>query len=125
MQQVVLTIPETTTKLTIEPFLETGKGKVWFDDLVLEEYSGYTGITLDQTAFSLAVGGKVRLSPTMTPSTASDKSVIWTSSNPDVAIVNDLGEITSVGIGTTTIRISTPDGLTFAECLVNVESASD
>lgn len=125
MQQVVLTIPETTTKLTIEPFLETGKGKVWFDDLVLEEYSGYTGITLDQTAFSLAVGSKVRLSPTMTPSTASDKSVIWTSSNPDVAIVNDLGEITSVGIGTTTIRISTPDGLTSAECLVNVESASD
>lgn len=46
-----MTIPANVTKLVIEPFLETGKGKVWFDDMSLEEYNGVTGITLIKAHF--------------------------------------------------------------------------
>lgn len=124
-QQVVLTVPDSATKLTVEPFLETGTGKVWFDNLVLEEYSGLTGITLDRTAFSMEVGDTVALSPALTPSTATDKTLVWTSSNPQVADVDPNGRITGKETGTVTIRVSTADGTVSAECLVNVESSSD
>ncbi|MBA2938381.1 Ig-like domain-containing protein [Paenibacillus sp. CGMCC 1.16610] len=123
MQQVFMTIPANVTKLVIEPFLETGKGKVWFDDMSLEEYNGVTGITLNQSAFSMAQGASVALAPTFVPANAADKTVIWSSSNPNAAVVDNNGNVTGVGLGSTTITVSTPDGTIKAECLVNVESA--
>jgi len=123
MQQVFMTIPSGVTKLVIEPFLETGKGKVWFDDISLEEYSGLTGISLNQTAVSMAKDATLTLLPVFTPAQAVDKTVVWTSSNPGVATVNSTGVVTSVGIGTSTITVATPDGTVKAQCLVNVESA--
>ncbi|NRF91647.1 hypothetical protein HQN89_11530 [Paenibacillus frigoriresistens] len=81
LQQVFMTIPAGVTKLVIEPFLETGKGKVWFDDISLEEYNGITGIVLDQTAFSMAKNASVSITPTLTPANAADQTVVWSSSD--------------------------------------------
>ncbi|WHY20831.1 polysaccharide lyase family 8 super-sandwich domain-containing protein [Paenibacillus sp. G2S3] len=123
LQQVLLTMPANATKLVIEPFLETGKGKLWIDDVVLEEYAGLTGIALDRTAFSMVKGDTVALLPTLSPLTAADKTVVWTSSNPEAATVDAFGNVTGTGVGSSTIKIATPDGILAAECLVNVESS--
>lgn len=123
LQQVFMTIPTGVTKLVIEPFLETGKGKVWFDDISLEEYDGITGIALDQTAFSMAKAASVTITPTFTPANAVDKTVVWSSSDPNVATVDSNGKVTGEGLGSATIMVSTPDGTIKAQCLVNVESA--
>jgi hyaluronate lyase len=122
LQQVFMTIPASTTKLVIEPFLETGTGKVWFDDISLEEYNGLTGITLDQTAFSMSKDGVVTLTPTFAPANAADKSVVWSSSNPNVASVDSNGNVTGKGVGTATIMVATPDSTIKAQSLVNVEA---
>lgn len=122
LQQVFMTIPANVTKLVIEPFLETGKGKVWFDDISLEEYNGVTGISLDQTAFSMAQGATAALAPTFVPANAADKTVVWSSTNPSVATVDNNGHITGAGLGSATITVSTPDGTISAQCVVNVES---
>lgn len=58
---------------------------------------------------------------TMLPENASDKSEIWTSSDPSVATVDDLGKITAVSEGSCTVRVTSaqnPD--VFAEVDVTV-----
>lgn len=46
----------------------------------------------------------------VSPSNATNKSVIWSSSNTSVATVDSNGKITAVGIGTATITVTTNDG---------------
>ena len=59
------------------------------------------GIELDAEALTLYVGDEPsQLEATVLPATASDKGVAWTSSNSDVAMVDDNGAVTPVGVGT-------------------------
>ncbi|MDR6553364.1 polysaccharide lyase family 8 super-sandwich domain-containing protein [Paenibacillus qinlingensis] len=123
MQQVFMTIPTNATKLVIEPFLETGMGKVWFDEVSLEEYNGVTGIALDPSALSMTKDTTATLTAALTPTNAVDRTVIWTTSNPDAVLVDSNGKVTAVGVGTATITVSTPDGTISAQCTINVDSA--
>ncbi len=67
-------------------------------------------ITLDKTSLSMAVGKSYTLKDTVSPSTATNKDVKWTSSNTKVATVNSNGTVTAVGKGTTTITCTAQDG---------------
>lgn len=55
---------------------------------------------------SLKVGSTVTLAPTILPSTASNTSLVWASTNPSVASVAS-GVVTGVSVGTTTITATT------------------
>ena len=55
-----------------------------------------TGVTLNKTELSLTVGESATLTATVTPANATDKSVMWSSSDPSVATVEN-GRITAVG----------------------------
>ncbi|CAH1213585.1 hypothetical protein PAECIP111891_03994 [Paenibacillus allorhizoplanae] len=123
MQQVFMTIPTNATKLVIEPFLETGMGKVWFDEVSLEEYNGVTGIALDPSAISMTKDTTTTLTAVLTPANAVDRTVMWSSSNPSAVTVDSNGNVTAVGVGTATITVATPDGTISAHCTINVESA--
>jgi len=69
-----------------------------------------TSITPEKTTVTdLSVKGTVKLSPVIAPENASNKELKWTSSNPNVATVKD-GEVTGVGMGTTTITAAATDG---------------
>lgn len=50
-----------------------------------------------------SVGDSFKLEYTISPSNATNKNVIWTSSNPSVATVDNEGNVEVVGKGTTTI----------------------
>ena len=64
------------------------------------------------------------LKATVLPSNATDKIVVWSSSNPKVATVQN-GVITAVGGGTATITAKTSDGkLASAKVTVNVNASS-
>ena len=76
-----------------------------------------TGISLDKSELTLAVGEVSTLKATVTPSDATDKSITWTSSNTSVATVKD-GTITALKGGTTTIVAECSDKK--AECEVTV-----
>ena len=83
-----------------------------------------TGVTLNKTSAILTVGGSERLTATVTPSDATDKSVTWASSNTSVATVDASGNITAVSAGTATITVTTADGAKTATCSVTVRSNS-
>ena len=69
-------------------------------------------VTLDKTEGVLTVGNTVTVTATVTPDTATNASVTWTSSNKAIATVDSEGKITAVAPGTATITAtsdSNPD----------------
>ncbi|MCL1838773.1 MAG: Ig-like domain-containing protein, partial [Propionibacteriaceae bacterium] len=59
---------------------------------------------------SVKVGGTATLTPTITPSNATNKNLTWSSSNSAVATVDAKGVVTGRAAGTATITVKTADG---------------
>lgn len=70
-----------------------------------------TGISLDKTSVTILEGETAKVTTTVTPSNATNKSVAWSTSNASVATVSG-GVITGVAAGTATITAKTSNGLT-------------
>lgn len=82
-----------------------------------------TSISLNQSTLNIAVGGSQTLIATVLPEYTSNKTVIWQSSNTNVATVNDNGEVTGMSPGTVSITATTTDGSNLsASCSVTVTS---
>ena len=77
-----------------------------------------SSVRLDYSSKSLAVGESFQLTATVGPNTARDKSVLWTTSDPSVAMVNQDGVVTALEAGTATITVTTIDGGYKATCEV-------
>ena len=70
-----------------------------------------TGVTLDQTALTLAAGGaSQKLTAVLMPVNASNQMVSWNSSDPAVAQVDQNGEVTPIAEGTAVVTVTTVDG---------------
>ena len=87
---------------------------------ITEENRPVTGISLDITSYSLEVGDTFSLTETILPENATNQKVIWSSSNPSVAVVSSIGNVTAMSVGTTTITATTEDGGYTADCIVTV-----
>lgn len=80
-----------------------------------------TGVTLSQTALSMNSGTTQQLSATVTPSSAFNQTVEWTSSDESVATVSQSGLVTAVAGGSCTITATSTDGSgVSATCTVSV-----
>ena len=77
-----------------------------------------TSVTLDKTELTLSRGEKASLTATVYPEDATDKTVQWSSNNPEVAYSDQLGTITTLKGGTTTIIAKS--GNCSASCVVTV-----
>lgn len=69
-----------------------------------------TGVSISPDSKTLNKGETVQLTATVLPTDATDKTVIWSSSNNDIASVDNKGEVTAVGPGTATITATANDG---------------
>lgn len=78
-----------------------------------------TGITLDKTELSLEVGKTYQLIPTITPETALNKAIEWSSSDDSVASVEN-GLITAKNAGFATVFAETIDQHKVATCQITV-----
>ena len=80
-----------------------------------------TDLTLSTSSLSLTEGGFQRLTATVAPANATDRSVRWTSSNQSVVKVSSSGVVMAVAPGTATITVYANDnsGLS-ADCSVSV-----
>lgn len=76
-------------------------------------------ISLDQNWVNLKVGSTVKLTANVAPDEATDKSVTWSSDNPEAATVDENGTVTVVGEGTAVITVTTIVGELTATCVVN------
>lgn len=80
-----------------------------------------TGVTLDKESASLRIGEEtLQLNAVVEPSDASDKSLLWTSSEAGVASVSETGLVTPLSPGETVITVTTVDGEFSATCTVTV-----
>ena len=79
-----------------------------------------TGVKLNNTSLTLLVGETHTLTATILPESATNKTVVWTSSNPLVASVMPNGLVTALYEGTTTIVATTQEGIS-ATCVVKVK----
>ncbi|MGC5327451.1 Ig-like domain-containing protein [Brevibacillus sp. SYSU BS000544] len=83
-------------------------------------------ITLDQSELEMQLDSDpVALKATIKPTNATNKNVIWSSSNPKVVEVDQNGLVTSLDLGESTIRVTTEDGEKSAECLVIVKEEDE
>jgi len=84
-----------------------------------------TGVTVAPKTASIVAGGTLPLTATVTPANASNKSIVWNSSNPDVATVI-AGIVMGINAGTATITATPADGSNESDtCTVTVTSSGD
>ncbi|MBR4421043.1 MAG: Ig-like domain-containing protein, partial [Erysipelotrichaceae bacterium] len=69
-----------------------------------------TGITLNETSLEMKPGDTKTLTATLSPSTATEKEVKWSSSNSSVAKVSDSGVVTAVAAGEAIITATATNG---------------
>ena len=79
-----------------------------------------TGVSLNKSTLELKKGASEKLTATVTPANAENKTVNWVSSNEKVATVASDGTIKALAEGMTTITVSTVDGNYTANCTVTV-----
>lgn len=80
-----------------------------------------TGIRISEKLIDLGMGYKKQITVTVMPDDATDKSVEWTSENPEIAAVSDNGTITGKSYGRTVVTATTTDGGYTAKCVVRVK----
>lgn len=78
-----------------------------------------TSVTLNKKTLNLKVGETGKLSATVLPDSAADKSITWSSSNTDVASVSSSGTVTAKKAGTAVITATAVNGKN-ASCTVTV-----
>ena len=98
-----------------------------YDTVISDQENGGTedinvtdvSLTLN-SVYLTHIGETCQLEAIVTPDDATDKTVIWTSSDPSVAAVSDNGFVTAVSEGIATITVTTADGGYTAICAVTV-----
>lgn len=92
---------------------------------VTKEDIRVTGVHLSDTAKTLNLESRALLTATVEPDNAANKNVTWSSSNENVATVDENGLVTAVGTGMAEITAETEDGGYTASCIVTVAGSLD
>ena len=103
------------------------KNKWYFNDNVTADmtlYAGWTTMTtevsIEPSELQLEIGNSAILSAIVTPADAADKSIVWSSMNPEIASVSVNGTVTALSSGSAVIIAATADGNAMAACVVTV-----
>lgn len=80
-------------------------------------------VVLNRTTAEIKVNGRVTLIATVLPQNASNKNIVWSSANENIATVEN-GVVTGINAGTTVITVTTVDGGFTATCRISVTRSS-
>jgi uncharacterized delta-60 repeat protein len=84
-----------------------------------------TGVTIETADQVITAGYTRRLTAIVEPADAGDTTVTWVSGDESVATVDAGGVVTAEAPGTTTITVTTPDGLYSDTCNILVIAAGE
>ena len=83
-----------------------------------------TGVALDNTVLTVEKGHTATLSATVSPVDATDKTVVWRTSDEDIATVDENGVVTAVNVGSATITATAGEFTASCEVVVIETSGS-
>lgn len=88
------------------------KSAVWdVKGLIIKEGIPVSGVSISTSESSINVGNTLQLEVAVEPSSATNKNVTWSSSNPEIATVDEAtGLVTGIALGTATIIATSVDG---------------
>lgn len=90
------------------------------DECRVRVYQPVTELRMDNRSVTVDTGDDIQLTATILPYDADNKSIVWSSDNPDVADVNGKGVVTGVKAGQTVIRATSEDEGISDFCVVTV-----
>ena len=82
-----------------------------------------SGVTLNKTSLSLEVNSVAKLTATIAPDNATDKTLVWMSNDETIVKVDVNGNVTAVAIGSATITVKA--GNQSATCSVTVNKTEE
>jgi uncharacterized protein YjdB len=88
---------------------------------VVKSGKGVTGLSLNKGSAAVDEGKTLKLSVRLKPSSPANKTVVWSSSDPSVANVNNKGTVSCTTPGTAVITVIASSGI-IAQCTVTVRS---
>ncbi|MFD0713118.1 Ig-like domain-containing protein [Paenibacillus sp. GCM10027626] len=115
--------PHTAGSATITVTTEDGGFTASCEVTVTEEPEpsvSVESVKVDPSSVSLQVGESKALTATVAPANAANKAVAWSTNHPEVATVDETGQVKAVGAGKATITVTTADGGFTASCEVTV-----
>ncbi len=91
-----------------------------FISVTVEVPIAVTGVEVSPTTADVIVNATKQLTATITPETAANKTVSWSSSNTAVAEVNSSGMVLANAVGSAVITATTVDGKFISTCEITV-----
>lgn len=110
---------QVTAKSLGQAVITAKSGEVSAECTVIVEATPVESVTLNQTTATLKAEQTLQLTATVSPDTATDKTVTWTTSDATVATVSETGLVTALKVGTAVITATATSGVK-AECTVTV-----
>lgn len=120
-EAIVFEVPDNVKDLKVEIFFETGTGIAWLDNLKLEKWIPIKELKLpEEETINLESESEKTLIPILTPSNASERDLIWNTSDEKILSVDNHGKIKGNKAGTALITVMTSDGEIKSNCNVTV-----
>ncbi|MDE5789615.1 MAG: leucine-rich repeat protein, partial [Muribaculaceae bacterium] len=90
----------------------------WSEFYTISAMTEASSVSLDKTDISVTVGKSVKITATVEPKDTFDKTIVWTSSDNNIATVSDDGRVTAISVGVAIITATCGD--VSASCTVTV-----
>lgn len=110
---------------TVKIWANSTDGSTWADycTVTINEPTKVSEIVLSATELTLGIGEQFTLSASISPDKASNKTLTWTTSDANIASVNNEGTITAINPGECDIICTAQDGSgTYATCHIVIET---
>ena len=118
---VVTGVAVGTANITVTS-IDNPQAKATLEVTVTPAIITVTSVALDVNSLELYTGEKRKLTATITPNEATNKKIMWSSSNSSIATVDDNGNVTAIASGQAIVTVTTEDGAKTATCEVIVKT---
>lgn len=89
--------------------IPAGLHRIELSASISSEPVSVSGISLDKEEITLEIDKSIQLNATVLPYNATNKNLLWSSNNPDVAGVDENGVITVHDYGVTTVKVQSEE----------------
>ena len=99
-------------KVLVTATAADGSGVMGSKEITVIQFVPVSGITISTAtgSFKVGIGDTLQMLYSITPDSASVKKVTWSVNNPDIASINENGQLTGKSIGTVTVTAHATDG---------------